>query len=145
MEDGNARKKTLLPEAAEGIDVNFCKNPVCGNYGKLPSRNRPRGRNAASLSEDEYTIVGNSRGLPVLYCKKCKESGVIKSNIGIYEEYCRLSAYLEKDSKYSSCPNKNCPNHSIDLNSGKERYRLSGTTRAGSQRYLCKMLIGMQK
>jgi len=93
MEEQVTHKKVLLPASADGIDVNFCKNPACGNYGKLPSRNRPRGRNAALQSEDEYTIVA-SKNVPALYCKKCKESVVIKSNQGIHEEFCRLSAYL---------------------------------------------------
>ncbi len=138
MEEENIRKKKLLPESVEGIDVNFCKNPACGNYGQLPSRNRPRGRYAASKSEDEYTIVGTSRGLPVLYCKKCKESGVIKSNLGIYEEFRRLSDYLDNGKEYPSCPNKECPHNNIDIDAGERCYRLSGKTRSGSQRYLCK-------
>lgn len=133
MEVQDTRKKVLLPASAEGIDVNFCKNPVCGNYGKLPSRNRPRGRNAALQSEVEYTIIANSKNMPALYCKKCKESVVIKSNQGIYEEFCRLSAYLDNNKEYPSCPNKDCPNHNIDINAGNRYYRLSGKTRSSLQ------------
>ena len=45
------------------IQVNFCKNPQCQNFG-IPASTirRPRGRGAAERSRDTYSVVGSGRG-----------------------------------------------------------------------------------
>lgn len=125
-----------IPEPADGIQVNFCKNPDCKNFGVAPSTEaQSRGR-FASADRDTY-IMGVNKGIPIIKCKLCAESATQKSNQGIAEEIKRISAYLNIKGEDPTCPNKDCENHKIGINEGKRKYRAYGVTKSGSQRYLC--------
>jgi transposase-like protein len=133
--DEDSIKPRRIPQEANGIQVNFCKNPACGNFGVPASTEiQPRGR---GKRQDVYTITGSSDG-QFLKCHKCNEYPPIKSNQGIHEEFQRISAYLESDES-PSCPNEDCDNHYIPLrwDIHKEHYCRYGTTKKGSLRYRC--------
>lgn len=120
-----------IPPEHGGIQVNFCKNPHCENYGTPGAQTTGRG-----AQRDRYTVVSAGRQYPVLKCHACGEYPPLKSNKGIAEELARLSAYLGVPSEVS-CPDADCTNHGVGVSTGSPHYRGYGTTRSGSKRYRC--------
>ena len=120
-----------IPPACGGIQVNFCKNPHCENYGIPAAQTTGRG-----AQRDRYAVVGAGRQFPVLKCHACGEYPPLKSNQGIAEERERLGAYLRVPPE-PSCPDVDCANNSIGVSTGSPHYRSYGTTRSGSKRYRC--------
>ena len=114
-----------------GIQVNYCKNPACQNYG-VPALNRPGSKKIS----DGYISSSGGVGMPVLGCRFCGENPPIKSNLAISEELTRLLADLIPEPT-PSCPNAQCANHSISINTAKGYYQSFGLTPSGSKRYLC--------
>jgi len=126
-----------LPESS--IQVNFCKNPACTNYGVPAStQKQPKGRGAGVKDRDNYTIVGSGKNSPTIKCGVCNEHPPIKSNHGIAEELDRIAAYLEPEAE-ACCPDMSCLNHGVGVSTGKTAYQSFGKTKSGSQRYLCKV------
>lgn len=126
-----AARKQRSPAAHQGIQVNFCKNPICANFGS------PVG-DKLSRSQNPYRIAASGKGLPVGYCYSCNESFPLKSNKGIHEELERMLAFLVEATVQSCCPVDGCSNHAMPVSSGKAFYSAFGVTSTGSQRYLCK-------
>ncbi len=126
-----AARKQRSPAAHQGIQVNFCKNPICANFGS------PVG-DKLSRAQNPYRIVASGKGLPVGYCQSCNESFPLKSNKGIYEELERMLAFLVDATAQPCCPVDGCSNHVVPVSSGKAFYSAFGVTSTGSQRYLCK-------
>ncbi len=131
-----------LPIEVNGIQVNFCKNPKCVNFGVPASLKRqPIGPGSHARGRDTYTISSkkNPKGdsVPRLACNLCGEAPPIKSNFAIDEEKNRMLSYLRD--KPIGCPDSKCPNHSIDITAGKIYYSLFGSTKSGSHRYRCKL------
>ena len=120
-----------IPPAHGGIQINFCKNPRCENYGTAAAQITGRG-----AKRDHYAVVSAGRQYPVLKCYACGEYPPLKSNQGIAEERERLGNYLIAPLE-ASCPNVDCVNHSIGVSTGSPHYRGYGTTRSGSKRYRC--------
>ncbi len=49
-----------VPDAFEGIQVNYCKNPTCSNFGVPPPQKGAKGRPAASLARDSDRSANTS-------------------------------------------------------------------------------------
>lgn len=128
-------KPTRIPPAIAGIQINFCKNPACRNFG-VPAEERPAGRKHAKRGGN-YQAVGASIGLPGLRCQQCRETPPIKSNLAISEEYERFIADLAPP-PVATCPDVACTNHSIPVTVGKSHYHAIGKSPSGSPRYRCK-------
>ena len=63
--------KERIPAEASHIQINFCKNPTCGNYGVLPRVAVTRG---SGLLQDSYVITsGHAQRVPLLHCRLCGE------------------------------------------------------------------------
>ncbi|EJP3284412.1 IS1 family transposase [Vibrio parahaemolyticus] len=129
-----------LPSPSGGIQVNFCKNPFCNNFAKQPlfsSRYDNNGNPlpAGSRTDPLYKKSGSTNGESSLHCKSCNSYTAIKSNKGIREEFERISSYLKP--KILRCPNKECVNHSQNVNESNDGYKRNGKTRTGYQRYKC--------
>lgn len=129
--DHPRRQKRRAPDEFKGIQVNYCKNPHCTNFGVPISKTSTYGANA-------YKIVASGKGMPQGYCNGCGEHFPLKSNQGIHEELSRMMKALEPSSQPPSCPNTSCPNHGIEVSQGKAFYSAFGVTCSGSQRYKCK-------
>lgn len=129
-----AKAKLRSPEAHSGIQVNFCKNPVCANFGV------PIGTKQAR-STNPYRLVAAGKGLPVGFCLSCNESFPLKSNKGIHEELERMISFLTSVPSPICCPVENCSNHAIPVSNGKDFYSSFGVTSTGSQRFLCKGVV----
>lgn len=131
-----APKKLRIPEAVDGIQVNFCKNPTCLNFGR-PASNEPQPKGSltpSSRSRDTYLVSG-AASAKMIVCKLCNEHPSIKSNLGISEELERITDYLLVRPK-PSCPNLSCVNHDNNINTPKA-YKKNGISKGGSQRYCC--------
>ena len=132
-----------IPLEHNGIQYNFCKNPKCSNFGVPEDVDAKRG-------QYKYTLTGLNQGygnIPLLKCGCCNETLPMKSNIGIYEELERISAYLKHEEKAVCCSDGDCPNHTIPVGT-KKAYASFGTTRNGAKRYrcnLCKKTVSVAK
>ena len=126
-----------IPKGIAGIQVNFCKNPLCLNYGRpASSEAQPRGSAIVGSKRDTYTVNSEPSGKVVLRCDLCGEKLPIKSNLAIHEEYCRLAAYLTPR-QGATCSDEACRNHQIDISTPKA-YHFFGWTTAGARRYRCR-------
>ena len=126
-----------IPIESEGLQVNFCKNPVCPNFGRPASVERqPRGINNKALDRDTYVVNGKTGKLEIK-CERCGEYPPIKSNLAIREEIERFSDYLTV-AQEPSCPKTSCDNNLVGISTPKA-YISYGTTRSGSQRYRCQL------
>jgi hypothetical protein len=127
-----------VPVEVGAIQVNFCKNPQCQNFGvPAGTKRQPQGRGAAERGREAYRVVGSGRGTPMLWCRFGGQYPTIKSNKAIHEELSRFSKPFEAIA-VPTCPNPTCSNHQIDRAQGNNRYHLFGRTKAGSLRYRCK-------
>ncbi len=125
-----------IPSGDNGLQVNFCKNPICPNFGNPASEERqPRGRRANARG-DTYKVEGASHKTEVK-CLLCGETPPLKSNIAISEEIIRLAEYLSL-AKEPTCPNESCDNRLIGIKTPKAYYSY-GKTASGSQRYRCRI------
>jgi len=110
----NELQISRIPETVNGIQVNFCENPQCPNFG-VPASNekQPGGPGASERGLDLYIVQGGVRSdsSPRIECRNCKEKPPLKSNKGIYDETTRMLKYLEES--FLTCPNPECANHSI--------------------------------
>lgn len=131
-----ASAPTRVPPAVDGIQINFCKNPACVNYGVAPSPTVQRGK--AGGTPDAYVVSSSGAGVPVLECRSCHEFPPIKSNAGVAEERDRLLSSLAGRPP-DCCPDLSCPNHAVPVIATAGHYQGFGVTRAGSRRYRCKV------
>lgn len=131
--------KPRIPEPDRELQVNFCKNPVCRNFGRPASTEKqPKGPGAQSRPErDDYLISARGKNKPRLECLSCGWQAPLKSNLGINEELERFSAYLQL-APLPACPNPVCDNHAVSLKANPKAYYTHSKTRAGSKRYRCK-------
>jgi len=136
----NKRILPRVPEEVSGIQVNFCKNLKCTNFGSPASTEYPK-RGRGNVSKDNYTL-GNSKAKKSLRCKICRQETRLQSNLAIAEELERISSYLDKtDMTPSSCPNPDCINNPSSVNydprKALARFRKNGKDNYGTQRYKC--------
>lgn len=139
MEESVANNHLRIPAAIGGIQVNFCKNPLCSNYG-IPASNERQARGRNQSNTDSYTLSGGHSGhrhRSFLLCKKCGEYPPIKSNLGIFEELERMENCFSAPPE-PSCPNVRCENHGLPISTPKAYYSF-GKTKSGSQRYRCRL------
>ena len=125
---GQKKKKARIPEVAHNINVNFCKNPNCDNFGIPVEERAQRGPGAIN----RYIMVGSGQRLALCNC--CKEHFPIKNNNGVFEESWRICGETFGE---PSCPVQKCQYHRVGISTQKAYYSF-GLTRAGSQRYRCR-------
>jgi len=136
----NGEGSPRIPLDVAGIQVNFCKNPNCLNFGvPASSEKQPRGPGAGERGRDNYRVSGGTHGgrisVPVITCLRCNEAPPLKSNQGVNEERERMAAYLAVQEP--SCPGESCPNRGVGVSHKKGSYQSFGTTAAGSPRFRC--------
>jgi len=106
-------------------------------HEKDKTANRPAKRS------DIYMISDVGKDESAIKCKACLAEkpndpfrrnvfNQVKSNKAAYEEYRRVSRYLERPDV--TCPNQNCTSHTQNA---KSKIKKAGTTKAGTQRYRC--------
>jgi transposase-like protein len=130
----SSESRPRIPLSSCGVQVNFCKNPGCPNFG-VPAA--PATSKGAGGGKDGYAVRAAGKGLPMLHCHACGEYLPVKSNVAISEELERLANYLEP-SMVPSCPNVSCDNHGTGIGTANDAYQAFGRTASGGQRYRCK-------
>lgn len=137
MDTEPSSEKQRIPPIVNGIQVNFCKNPLCLNFGRPASlEEQPRGKNAALRGKDSYKIIGDSWRRTFLSCDRCGETPPLKSNLAISEETNRFLSYLTPKHE-PTCPSDICSNNAVGISTPKAYYSF-GKTKSGSQRYRCR-------
>ena len=126
-------RPSRIPPAWEGLQVNFCKNPTCANFGVLPHESDK----ARAGSTDHYQLVGIGQGSTALRCKLCRETPPLKSNRAVAEEMDRMLEGIPGE-RATCCPNEKCANHTVSIDAGKTHYQRFGFTASGSIRLRCK-------
>jgi len=134
--EGSASHSARVPPTAAGIQVNFCKSPLCGNFGVPPTPRAKWERRAtaedgskAPPGPGDYRLAGRGNRRVALICDLCKESMPLNSNLAIAEELLRITAYL--DPEPVGCPNEDCSSKGASV----VKY---GVNRHGTPRYQCK-------
>lgn len=125
--------KYRIPPEHKGIQINYCKNPECENYG-IPAELTGKHKKSDT---DKYKIVASGKGQTFLHCKSCGEFIPVKSNIGIVEELERMSTVFQSNT-IQCCPDESCSNHQVPITTPKA-YQSFGKTKSGSDRYRCKV------
>lgn len=122
------------------MQVNFCKNPLCQNFGVPASQNRPK--RTDTNTQTGYTVKGSEKvkGAVKLVCKCCREQLTVKSNLAITEELGRMKLYLRPPEE-PSCKNVDCENHKQGVHSQHSKYQQFGASHSGSKRYRCKSCL----
>jgi hypothetical protein len=74
------------------VQVNFCKNPRCENFGVSAVLPRyARRAKAAGAAGSAYAVAACGKDLPVLHCRLCGEMPPVKSNLARHEACSRNS------------------------------------------------------
>lgn len=134
----SAAPPPVLPPEVAGINVNFCKNPHCANFGvpaEIVKYRHKKGALAATPGT-AYGLAGE-RARTKLKCLLCGAQFAVKSNLAVAEELARASAYL-KPPPAICCPSAECKNNGTPI--GVEgAYQRFGSTAAGTPRFRCRL------
>lgn len=118
-----------IPVLSNGIQINFCKNTYCENFGTVPR---------CEESKKQYeSLIDKERGW-VLKCLRCGSIAILKSNKSVFDEYKRLDHTFTLMPTALCCPSSDCINNSKDVESHQEAYQKFGTTPSGTSRFRCK-------
>jgi len=125
--------ESRIPPSSEGIQVNFCHNPNCGNFG-IPASNE--------RSDPRYRKVAVGKLQPAIKCKLCGDISQLKSNKAIVEEVNRISRspLISRAVRHTgySCPTPDCQNYLLKISTNPKQYRKRGSTSSGNQKFSCK-------
>lgn len=134
--------KRRLPLPFFGVDVNFCRNAQCAQFGIHPDPRDGRGRNLSSANANfRRGKTGGTGDRKYFACGSCGEESVTKNNQAIVEEYTRLRRLQRSGAAGTSCGRETCSSHGKSVNDRPELYRKTGRTSAGHQRYGCKRCL----
>ena len=129
----------VVPPAVAGIDVNFCKNPNCRNFGipaELIRYRRKVGTPLAATAGTAYGLFAVGKRRPALRCMLCGEIFSVKSNRAVAEEAGRFADYLLPVDA-PACRTPGCANAAVPLGTAGAYYRF-GATAAGTPRWRCR-------
>ncbi|WP_394173405.1 exonuclease domain-containing protein [Thalassotalea litorea] len=142
------------PESNEMVQLNYCKNPNCDNYG-VPAKNPLKNKDGTpkrGLAND-YKLTTTRSGKS-LTCKLCKTSTRLINNRAYVLESIRINN--EHSLLSASCPNesiikgrgkgKPCKNFSKEIHNYPDNYikkginysKVAGYEHKGTQRIECK-------
>jgi transposase-like protein len=123
-------KHPRIPPEYSDIQVNFCKSPVCRNYGVPAEQTSVRGKNS-------YTLESRNEGISGCLCTACGEEFPLKSNLGIMEEVERMASYLSP-LDILCCRHNACANYRNQVPVGTVgAYASFGKTAIGNPRWRC--------
>lgn len=129
------KQRVRYPTASDGIQVNHCKNPLCLNYGVLPSETRAGEKYRTGLGG--YVISGGSYQARSLHCKLCLKNSSIRSNLAITQELTRFRpSFLRLTT--AACINDQCTSYGKACFTHQDHYYHHGKTASGEPRYRCK-------
>ena len=132
-----------LPFPSFGIDINFCRNPQCDLFAEPPDPYDKRGKSSGKRQIEPTSWKGDRfwRRENLQVAGACGQSSIIKNNGAIVEEYRRLRGRFQPEAPRDVCPSASCANHTKPLSQHPDRYRKSGRTAKGAQRWKCKSCL----
>jgi transposase-like protein len=121
------------PEPFGDLQVNFCRNPACPNFG-VPASPFP----SKSGQNDPYKLQKGGKRLPDrdMRCKGCGKEFRLKSNKAIAAEIARISRYMTPGPE-PCCPGPGCPNRAHGVYTAPDAYQDRGE-RNGVRRFRCR-------
>lgn len=132
-----AAKRLRLPPPFEGVNINFCKNPLCQNFGIPAELGDGRGGSRRGSNQRSSYIVTGSHNGSSIRCSACNTYTVVKSNKAVWEEFDRHLKALSRPRGHH-CPDDTCENHTKLVDSHPKSYFRHGTGRSGAPRYRCR-------
>lgn len=129
-----------LPPTVDGINVNFCKNPACANFGvpaTIVKWRRTARSGLGTMPGTAYTLTAVGKKRPALKCLLCGESFSVKSNLAVAEELQRFNRYLSKPGS-PACRTPGCANYGVPV-TNRSAYYPHGKSASGSPRWQCKL------
>jgi len=108
-------RPSRVPPAIDGIQVNYCKNPRCLNYGVPPLPVKHIGRKKKNfIDPDMYIVTGNKKELElVCMYPDCRETLPMKSNLAVSEEYKRIKRNYDGGRTDPAVHNEGCPKFEV--------------------------------
>ncbi len=138
--------ETALVQLPDGstltIQVNFCKNVRCANFGVPPSLAKGKHRSKILPVPGDAYILSGAGGSKTyqsklkLKCGLCGETPPVKSNEGLAQDIARIAEYSAAP-KPVSCPDISCANHGQPF--ARTRYLSWGKNSQGSKRWKCRI------
>ncbi len=110
-----------LPQAVEGLQLNFCKTLACDNFG-LSDAHR-------------YIVQQTNPKRPAMVCRECGAFPPLLNNQDVLEEFQRIKA--DQSADLPGCRNKACENFGLTIHTHKHLYHAFGYS-GERQRYRCK-------
>jgi len=123
----------------QSLQVNFCKNPNCDNFG-IPAKEEHIKPGPNPNGDFHYKVTNTKKGrVPAILCKSCKEKIPIKSNSGISAEFKRITQPILSTTEKLACKTTSCSNFQCSVGEYPERYSKAGVhSVTGQQLYICK-------
>lgn len=129
------QKLPRVPPPVNGIQVNFCKNPKCTNFGNPVETKKKRVQGAKTT--ETYRIIGGNEKKRLLTCLVCSKSYILRSNLAISQELKRFDHQKHRESA-AACSNEACDCFGKPLSVNPDLYYAHGVTKAGTVRYRCR-------
>ncbi|ULB08374.1 hypothetical protein ORIO_00255 [Cereibacter azotoformans] len=127
-----------MPYPVAGIDLNFCRNPACAEYGILPDPfKRPNGSEPAPPGVPRGAVSGKKHE-EYYQCDSCGTTHRLKNNRAVAEEVERLRRIRSTDPSAPACRNTDCANHGLSVAAHPGMYQRFGKTKGGDARWRCK-------
>ncbi|MDE2428075.1 MAG: hypothetical protein KGM99_05060 [Burkholderiales bacterium] len=124
-----------VPHTVDGIQVNYCKNALCANFGIEAREKLPRTKKAGS--SETYRIAGDDGQVRVLICLLCRRTSIIKSNLAIAQELLRFNLKNYRRIE-AACSNEQCKFFGCSQARHPAQYYAHGTTKSGEPRFRCR-------
>lgn len=132
-------EKRRIPLPVLGVDIYFCRNAQCAQFGIHPDpRDQRTVPKTSAGSNFPGGKVGGSGDGKRFTCGCCGQESVLKNNRAIVKDYTRLRHFQQHDGKGKSCRVETSLSLGKPIDKRPELYRKSGRTSAGHQRYACK-------
>ena len=136
------KRKRRLPASSWGVDVNFCRNPQCDLFAVPPDPLDNRGNPSGKVKPNQpHGTISGSGDSKSFVCGSCRRASILKNNRAVVQEYRRLRGRFRPEPPRDVCPDHTCENHRLPLSAHPERYRKSGRTAKGAQRWKCKACL----
>jgi len=135
----SSRRKTRVPPEKNGLQVNFCKNPRCANFGVPALQTKPLGRRGKKIVDpDLYHVTGGINATLRCQVKNCEETLTMKSNVAILEELARMEKYLEGGRTDPAVHEPECPYYGVGLHVNRSLFhKAGGTPTRNAPRFKC--------
>lgn len=127
-----------LPAPVAGVDLNFCRNTACAQYGVFPDPfKRPNGSPQPPPGVPRGAVPGGKHK-EFYKCPACRATSRVKNNHAVAEELQRLRRLRETDPCAPACGRAGCSNQGLPVAEHPELYQRFGKTKAGDLRWRCK-------